>query len=171
MIVLGIDPGTAITGYGVVKDAPDGRLYDICYGVIRTTPKTPFQFRLKKIHEEIASIIKQHKPQVMAVEELFFGKNVSSALSVGQARGVVILTAIQADLDLCEYTPMQVKEAVTGYGRADKMQIQQMVKVLLGLSEIPKPDDAADGLAIAICHLYSYKMKRMMDVGRDIQRF
>jgi len=167
MVVLGIDPGTAITGYGVVKDSPDGRLYDLCYGVIRTTPKTPFQFRLKKIHEEIASLIEQYKPEVMAVEQLFFGKNASSALSVGQARGVVILTAIQADLDIHEYTPLQVKGAVTGYGRAEKIQIQQMVKLLLGLSEIPKPDDAADGLALAICHLHSHKMRKIMDVGRD----
>jgi len=159
MIVLGIDPGTAITGYGVVQDSPDGRLHEICYGVIRTTPKTPFQFRLKKIHEEIASIIKQHKPEVVAVEELFFGKNSSSALSVGQARGVIVLTAIQADMELYEYKPTQVKQAVTGYGHAEKIQIQRMVKVLLGLPEIPKPDDAADGLALAICHLYSYKMK------------
>jgi crossover junction endodeoxyribonuclease RuvC len=171
MIVLGIDPGIATTGYGVVEGFPDGRLNDLCYGVIRTASKTPFQFRLKKIHEKIASIIEQHKPEVMAVEELFFGKNASSALSVGQARGVVVLTAIQAGMDLHEYTPLQVKEAVTGYGRADKMQIQQMVKVLLGLSEIPRPDDAADGLALAICHIYSHKMRRMMDIGRDIQRF
>jgi len=163
MIVLGIDPGTATTGYGIVKDARDGRLYELGHGVIRTDSKTPYPLRLKAIHDELALLIEQHKPQVVAIEELFFNKNVSSALSVGQARGVVILTGVLADLELSEYTPLQVKEAVTGYGRADKMQVQQMVKTLLGLAEIPKPDDAADALAVAICHLHSYKMGRAFD--------
>jgi len=160
MIALGIDPGTAITGYGIVKDAPDGRLFEICHGVIRTDSKSPFPLRLKRIHDGIASLIKQHKPEVVAVEQLFFGKNAKTALSVGHARGVVILTGVLADLELFEYTPIQVKEAVVGYGRAEKMQVQQMVKMLLGLTEIPKPDDAADALAVAICHLHSYRMRR-----------
>jgi crossover junction endodeoxyribonuclease RuvC len=160
MIVLGIDPGTAITGYGIVKDAPDGRLFEICHGVIRTDSKSPFPLRLKRIHDGIASLIRQHNPQVVAIEQLFFGKNAKTALSVGQARGVVILTGVLAGLELFEYTPIQVKEAVVGYGRAEKMQIQQMVKMLLGLTEIPKPDDAADALAVAICHLHSYRMRR-----------
>ena len=159
MIALGVDPGTAITGYGIVRDSPDGRMFKVDYGVIRTDPKTPFPLRLKKIHEGIDSIIKQHKPQVASIEQLFFGRNVSTALSVGQARGVVVLTCVLAGLELSEYTPMQVKDAVTGYGRAEKMQIQQMVKVLLGLPEIPKPDDAADALALAICHLQSYRFE------------
>lgn len=163
MIVLGIDPGTATTGYGIVKDAPDGRLSEICHGVIRTKSKTPYPIRLRKIHDGISLLIEQYKPQVVAIEELFFSKNAATALSVGQARGVVILTSILADLELSEYTPLQVKEAVTGYGRAEKMQVQQMVKVLLGLAKIPKPDDAADGLALAICHLHSYKMNRIFD--------
>jgi len=162
MIALGIDPGTAITGYGIVEDAPDGRLLTICHGVIRTDSKSPFPLRLKLIHDGIASLIKQHKPQVAAIEQLFFGKNAKTALSVGQARGVVVLTCVLAGLELSEYTPIQVKEAVTGYGRAEKMQIQQMVKVLLGLPEIPKPDDAADGLALAICHLHSYRMRKTL---------
>ena len=161
MIALGVDPGTAITGYGIVRDSPDGRLFEVDYGVIRTDPKTPFPLRLKKIHDGIDSIIKQHRPQVASIEQVFFGRNVSTALSVGQARGVVVLTCVLAGLELSEYTPMQVKEAVTGYGRAEKMQIQQMVKVLLGLQEIPKPDDAADALALAICHLQSYRMKQV----------
>lgn len=162
MIALGVDPGTAITGYGIVRDSPDGRMFEVDYGVIRTDPKTPFPLRLKKIHEGIDSIIKQHKPQVASIEQVFFGRNVSTALSVGQARGVVVLTCVLAGLELSEYTPMQVKDAVTGYGRAEKMQIQQMVKVLLGLPEIPKPDDAADALALAICHLQSYRMKQVL---------
>ena len=163
MVVLGIDPGTATTGYGVVKDAQDGRLTEICHGVIRTDSKMPYPQRLAKIHERINLLIEQYKPDVVSIEELFFNKNVSTALSVGQARGVVILTSVLAGLELSEYTPLQVKEAVTGYGRAEKMQVQQMVKVLLGLPEIPKPDDAADALAVAICHLHSYKMKRLTE--------
>ena len=168
MIALGIDPGTAITGYGIVRDAPDGRLSELDHGVIRTDSKTPYPVRLKEIHDGISSLIKQYKPQVVAIEELFFSKNVSTALLVGQARGVVILTCVLADLELSEYTPIQVKEAVTGYGRAEKMQVQQMVKVLLGLAEIPKPDDAADALALAICHLNSYRMRNVMGIGRKI---
>jgi len=160
MITLGIDPGTATTGYGIVRDASDGRLTEICHGVIRTDSKTPYPLRLKAIHEELTAIIDQHNPQAIAIEELFFNRNVSTAMVVGQARGVVILTGVLADLDVSEYTPLQVKEAVTGYGRADKNQVQQMVKTLLGLPEIPKPDDAADALAVAICHLHSYRMNR-----------
>jgi len=168
MIALGIDPGTAITGYGIVKDAPDGRLSEICYGVIRTDSKTPHSLRLKQIHDGITLLIEQYKPQVAAIEQLFFSRNAATALAVGQARGVVILTGVLAGLELFEYTPIQVKEAVTGYGRAEKMQIQQMVKVLLGLAEIPKPDDAADALALAICHLHSYRMRGVMSVGSEI---
>lgn len=160
MITLGIDPGTATTGYGFVRDARDGRLYEIDHGVIRTDSKMSYPLRLKAIHEELTVLIEQHKPQAIAIEELFFNKNVSTALIVGQARGVVILTGILAGLDVSEYTPIQVKEAVTGYGRAEKIQVQQMVKTLLGLTEIPKPDDAADALAVAICHLHSYKMRK-----------
>ena len=160
MIALGVDPGTATTGYGIVKDSPDGRLKKICYGVIRTDPKTPYSLRLKKIHEGITDLINQYNPEVVAIEQLFFNKNIKTALSVAQSRGVVILTAALADLDIAEYTPLQVKEAVHGYGRADKVQVQHMVKVLLGLEEIPKPDDAADALAIAICHLHSYRMRK-----------
>jgi crossover junction endodeoxyribonuclease RuvC len=168
MITLGIDPGTATTGYGIVKDNPDGRLVKICYGVIRTDSKTPYQIRLKEIHEGIFILIEKYKPEVVVVEQLFFNKNVATALSVGQARGVVILTAALAGLDLAEYTPIQVKEAVACYGRADKQQVQQMVKVLLGLEELPKPDDAADALALAICHLNSYKMRRLSSIINQI---
>lgn len=162
MIALGIDPGVAITGYGIVKDAPDGRLSEICHGVIRTDPRAPYPLRLKEIYDGITPIINQYNPQVAVIEQLFFNKNVRTALSVGQARGVAILTSALAGLEFSEYTPIQVKEAVTGYGRAEKMQVQQMVKVLLDLAEIPKPDDAADALALAICHLHSYRMKSVI---------
>jgi len=168
MIVLGIDPGTAITGYGIVKEAHDGMLSEIHHGVIRTDSKTPYPIRLKEIHDGITRLIKQYSPQAVAIEELFFNKNVTTALSVSQARGAVILTCALADLELSQYTPIQVKEAVVGYGRAAKMQVQQMVKVLLGLPEIPKPDDAADALAVAICHLSSYRMRAVMDTRRRI---
>jgi crossover junction endodeoxyribonuclease RuvC len=161
MIVLGIDPGTATTGYGIVRDAPDGRIYDICHGAIHTDSKTPYPLRLKAIHDELTLVIEQHKPQAVAIEGLFFNKNVSSAMSVAQARGAVILTGALADLELSEYTPIQIKEAVTGYGRAEKIAVQHMVKTLLGLPEIPKPDHAADALAVAICHLHSYRMRKV----------
>lgn len=163
MIALGIDPGTATTGYGIVKDCPDGRLISISYGVIRTDSKSHYSIRLREIYEGILSLIECYKPDAMAIEQLFFNKNVSSALSVGQARGVVILTAALSGIQLSEYTPIQVKEAVTGYGRADKHQIQHMIKMLLGFDDIPKPDDAADALALAICHLNSYKIKHLID--------
>ena len=166
MIVLGVDPGTAVTGYGIVKDSPSGRLLEICHGVIRTSSTSPYSLRLKELHDSISSLIERHKPQAVVIEQLFFNKNVATALSVGQARGAVILTAALAGLDLSEYTPIQVKEAVTGYGHAEKMQVQQMVKVLLGLPEIPKPDDAADALALAICHLHSYKMSRLISTAK-----
>ena len=168
MIALGIDPGTAITGYGIVKETSNGGYSEIHHGVIRTDSKTPYPIRLKEIHDGIAHIIDQYKPQAVAIEELFFNKNVTTALSVSQARGAVILTCALAGLELSQYTPIQVKEAVAGYGRAEKMQVQQMVKVLLGLPEIPKPDDAADALAVAICHLSSYKMRRTLDTRRRI---
>lgn len=162
MIVLGVDPGTAITGYGIVKDNPDGRLINVCYGAIRTDANMPYPLRLREVYEGISSLIKEYKPQSIAIEQLFFNKNVSTALTVGQARGVVILISALFGIDLAEYTPIQVKEAVVGYGRAEKVQVQQMVKVLLGLEEIPKPDDVADALALAICHLNSYKMRNFL---------
>jgi crossover junction endodeoxyribonuclease RuvC len=149
-IVLGIDPGFAITGYGLVAD--DGqRLKMIDYGSIETTAGEDFSGRLKYLHVELAKIIKKYKPDLMAVEELFFAKNVRTAIAVGQARGVILLTGIMAGVPLAEYTPLEVKQAVANYGRADKKQIQQMVKILLNLKEIPRPDDAADALAVAIC--------------------
>ena len=153
MIVLGGDPGTAITGWGVVETIRDSEFIVRGYGAIITKSTTPFPERLKIIHHELRKIIHTHRPEEAAVEELFFAKNVKTALTVGQARGVVMLTAIEEDLDVYEYTPLQIKQAVVGYGRADKMQMQKMVKVLLHLPEIPKPDDVADALAVAFTHI------------------
>lgn len=149
-IILGIDPGLASTGYGVIETC-QGRTSIIDYGCISTEPKTSFEKRLDQIHQQLQKIIKKYQPDLFAVEELFFAKNAKTALLVGQARGVVILTAIQNHLPISQFTPLQVKQSVTGYGRADKKQIQQMIKILLCLKEKPWPDDAADALAVAIC--------------------
>lgn len=156
MLILGIDPGTAITGFGLI--AKDGNhLKRISFGAIRTDPEQTMPLRLKKIHQELRLIIDEYQPDVIAVEQLFFNKNIRTALAVGQARGVVLLTGAEAGLEIIEYTPLQVKMAVVGYGRAEKAQVQEMVRMLLCLREIPKPDDAADALAIAICHAHSCK--------------
>ncbi len=159
MIVIGIDPGTAITGYGIVKEQNDGRLRCVDYGAIVTPPKTPMPERLSLIFHSLDEVLQQHQPQSAAVEKLFFQRNVRTAIAVGQARGVALLALSEAKLPVSEYTPMEVKQAVTGYGGADKRQVQHMVGALLELSEIPEPDDAADALAVAICHLHSARMK------------
>ncbi len=161
MIVIGIDPGTALTGYGLVQENEDGGLKVLDYGVIQTPSKMPMPERLLELHRQLSEIIFLHRPQSGAVEKLFFQRNVTTALSVGQARGVVLLALAQAGLDAAEYTPMEVKQAVAGYGGADKKQVQMMVKALLGLDEIPQPDDAADALAIAICHIHSARMRAL----------
>jgi len=148
-IILGIDPGLATTGYGVIMHSTNG-MRCLEYGLITSPAKQPFSQRLEKIHRELKKIISSHKPKVMAVEELFFAKNIKTALKVGHARGVIILTAGMLNVPVQEFTPLQVKQALTGYGRADKNQIQKMVKAILFLKEIPKPDDAADALAVAI---------------------
>ena len=149
MRILGIDPGTATTGFGVI-DVDKGKLQFVGAGVITTPADQPMVKRLDTIYQEIKQLIKEYQPDCMSVELLYFASNVTTAFSVGQARGVVMLAAGQADLEIREFTPLQVKQAVTGYGRAKKPQIQEMVKVLLKLPAIPRPDDAADGLAIAI---------------------
>lgn len=156
MIILGIDPGTATTGYGVIEKKGQKHKIIEC-GCIQTPAKTPLHDRLDAIYDELLEIIEKHSPDHMAVEELFFATNAKTAIAVGQARGVVLLAGKKKSLSVFEYTPLEVKMALTGYGRADKRQIQEMVKVLLSLPEIPKPDDAADALAIAICHAQSYK--------------
>jgi crossover junction endodeoxyribonuclease RuvC len=153
MLILGIDPGTATTGYGLVTETSDGGMIVVDYGVIKTPAKLCMPDRLVLLYHRLQEIILLHRPQGGAVEKLFFASNVTTAISVGQARGVALLALAEAGLAVAEYTPMEVKQAVAGYGGADKNQVQQMVKALLGLPEIPKPDDAADALAIAICHL------------------
>ena len=151
MRIIGIDPGTATTGFGVV-DHDRGRFKFIDAGVIVTPPGMPMPDRLKLLHEELSQVIADNHPDEASVELLYFSTNVTTAISVGQARGVILLALAEAGLVPAEYTPMQIKQAVTGYGGAKKPQIQEMVKTLLGLHTIPKPDDAADGLAIAMTH-------------------
>ena len=154
MRILGIDPGTGILGFGVIEVDARGTMQLVDAGVIRTPVHEDDAVRLLTIFEELTDIITQNKPTVMAVEKLFFSRNVTTAMTVSQARGVVLLLGQQNGMDLYEYTPMQIKQAITGYGKADKKQIQEMVRVLLKLKEVPKPDDAADALGVAItCHM------------------
>jgi len=155
MIVLGIDPGTAITGYGVIHETPEGEIQTIDYGVITTPAGMPLEQRLRNLYQQLRELMLLHQPDSGAVEKLFFQRNVKTALAVGQARGVVLLAFAESGLDVISYSPMEVKQAVTGYGAADKKQVQQMVKALLHLEKVPHPDDAADALAVAICHLHS----------------
>jgi len=154
-LVLGIDPGTATTGYGLVREREDGSLEMLAFGTIQTLAGMPAHQRLSLLYHQLNELILLHRPDSCAVEKLFFQSNVKTALAVGQARGVVLLAIAEAGLDVCEYTPNEVKQAVAGYGSAGKKQVQEMVRVLLELPEIPKPDDAADALAIAICHLHT----------------
>lgn len=156
MIILGIDPGTATTGYGVIE-SEKGKIKEIAYGCVLTKSTESLETRLITIFDELTEIIKKFKPEMVAVEELFFASNTKTAISVGHARGVILLACSKAKVPVYEYTPLQVKQAICGYGRGDKQQIQKMVKALLNLEEVPKPDDAADGLAIAICHANSYR--------------
>lgn len=152
MRILGIDPGTGILGFGVIEidDKNHAKLVDA--GVIRTPVKQPDSERLFTIYAELDELIKELKPSIMSVEKLFFAQNVTTAMSVSQARGVVLLLGKQHQLELAEYTPLQIKQAVTGYGKADKKQVQEMVRTILGLAEVPKPDDCADAIAAALCH-------------------
>ncbi|OEF97615.1 crossover junction endodeoxyribonuclease RuvC [Desulfuribacillus alkaliarsenatis] len=153
MRILGIDPGTAILGYGII-DSVGNQLKPVDYGCIRTEANTDMPSRLGILYEDLTSLIETYKPDAMAVEELFFNRNVTTAITVGQARGVVLLAGVQAKMSVFEYTPLQVKQAICGYGRADKQQVQEMVKMFLNLKVIPKPDDAADALAVSICHAH-----------------
>ena len=157
MIILGIDPGIAIVGWGVI-DFTGNKMKPIGFGAITTPAHTPITSRLKSIYDELVKIIDTYKPEAMAVEELFFNTNVKTAITVAHARGIVLLCASQKGIPDFEYTPLQVKQALTGYGRADKAQMQSMVKIMLGLNAVPKPDDVADALAIAICHAHSHNL-------------
>ena len=152
MRILGIDPGTGILGFGVIEVVKGGQPQIVDAGVIRTPVKEDDAVRLQTIFEELSDIIAETKPQEMAVEKLFFAQNVTTAMTVAQARGVVLLAGQQAGLTIFEYTPLQIKQALTGYGRAEKKQIQEMVRVMLKLKTIPKPDDCADALACALTH-------------------
>jgi len=151
MRILGIDPGTGILGFGVVETGSKSHKM-IDAGVIRTPAHQDLSLRLLTLYDELSAIADQHKPDVMAVEKLFFARNVTTAMSVSHARGVVLLIGAQRGIPIYEYTPLQIKQSVTGYGRADKKQIQEMVRVLLRLREVPKPDDCADALAAALTH-------------------
>jgi crossover junction endodeoxyribonuclease RuvC len=165
MRVIGIDPGIAITGYGLVDELEDGSLKVVDYGAILTDPATPLPERLTQLFKSLNNLIEIHRPQVGAVEKLFFQRNVRTAIGVGQARGVALLSLGEARLPLAEYTPLEVKQAVTGYGAADKHQVQQMVRALLSLDDIPKPDDAADALAVAVCHHHSARLRSLSGTG------
>ncbi len=160
MIILGIDPGTAIVGYGVIE-SEGSRISLVDYGVITTKAHTPLPERLLRVHQGIEELIRLFHPDCMAVESLFFNKNTRTALAVGQARGVILLAAEESKLPVAEYTPLQVKQAIVGYGRAEKQQVQYMVQTFLHMRELPKPDDAADALAIAICHSHSMLGRRL----------
>jgi crossover junction endodeoxyribonuclease RuvC len=152
--ILGVDPGIAITGWAVLDSQP-GKVKPVAYACVYTPAHTPVETRLAKLFDEITAIIAEYLPDCMVIEQLFFNQNVTTAITVGEARGVLLLAAARAGLEVAEYTPLQVKQAVVGYGRAEKRQVQEMVRMILGLESIPKPDDAADALAIAICHGHS----------------
>ncbi|MDP4126908.1 MAG: crossover junction endodeoxyribonuclease RuvC [Bacillota bacterium] len=162
MIILGIDPGTAIMGYGLIEQKGN-HLKALSYSCWRTPAHTPLANRLLMLFEQIDSFLREYQPDQMAIEELFFNRNTTTALTVGHARGVAMLASAQNRIPVFEYTPLQVKQAVVGYGRADKKQVQQMVKGLLRLDQIPKPDDTADALAIAICHAHSYALDKRVE--------
>jgi crossover junction endodeoxyribonuclease RuvC len=157
MIVLGIDPGLETTGWGIIKSSEREKISPLAYGAIRTSSKETLISRLKNINAAIQALLDEYRPEVIAIEQLFFLKRAASVAQVGQARGAIVLTIAQNNLPLFEYNPRSVKIALTGYGSADKQQMQRMVKATLGLNEIPQPDDAADALAMAICHVNSVK--------------
>lgn len=157
MRIIGIDPGTGILGFGVV-DAKLGKTVLVTAGVVRTPAHTPLDERLEEIFDGLTQIIEETKPDVMSIEHLFFARNVTTAMSVSHARGVAMLAGRKAKLPIAEYTPMQIKQTLTGYGKADKKQIQEMVRMQLNLKEVPKPDDAADALAAAITHQMMSRM-------------
>lgn len=156
MRIIGIDPGFAITGYSVI-DYIGNKFKLITSGAIKTEAKTSFPLRLSKIYSDLEILIHEYKPDAMSVEELFFNNNVKTAINVAQARGVILVVGCQKNVETFEYTPLQVKQAVVGYGRADKMQVQRMVKTILKVDDLPKLDDITDSMAIAICHAHSAK--------------
>lgn len=168
MLILGLDPGSAITGYGLIA-ADRGNYHMLEYGALRTAPGPSDAERLVLLYEKLLRLLRELKPDCIAIEQLFFNKNTTTAGPVGQARGVLLLGCAQMGLDIAEYTPLQVKQALTGYGRADKGQIQYMVRRLLNLNELPKPDDAADALAIAITHAHHFRGVLLREEAQKIQ--
>ncbi len=165
MRVIGIDPGVAITGYGLIEES--GANYScIASGCVRTQKDLDSASRLKEIHDTIYDLVAEYAPQALAVEKLFFSKNVRTAFQVGEARGVIILAAARCNIDLFEYTPLQVKQAVAGYGKAEKMQVQKMVQMLLKLPTLPRDDDEADALAVALCHLQNRRFQEALKGGK-----
>jgi crossover junction endodeoxyribonuclease RuvC len=161
VLILGIDPGTAITGYGLVREDEQG-LTLVEYGVLTTPSGQPLPKRLQAIYQGLSDLIREHRPEAAAVEELFFSRNVRTALSVGHARGVTLLALADAGLPIYEYKPLEVKQAIAGYGAADKQQVQEMVRMLLDLDNVPQPDDAADAIAVAVCHIHSASMTALI---------
>ena len=162
MIILGIDPGIAIVGYGVIE-YKGNKFKVIDYGAITTPAGMKVKDRLKIIYDGVIDIIQTHKPDCIAIEELFYNNNAKTVINVAQGRAMPYLAAANTNLEIYEYTPLQVKQAVVGYGRAEKKQVQQMTKMLLNLEKIPKPDDTADALAIAVCHAHSFRMNQKID--------
>ena len=164
MRVMGIDPGSLCTGYGIVEEA-GGRLTSIHFGSIASKSKSPFAQRLKSIYNGLAGVMEEYQPDAIAVEDIFFAANAKSTIKLGQTRGVALLAAAQADITLAEYTPLEVKQSVVGYGRADKNQVRDMGTAILKLQQKPEPLDVSDALAIAICHLHSYQAKARLKAG------
>jgi len=162
MAVIGLDPGTAITGFGIVAETPAGGLTTPIYGVIRTEKSLRPEERLAELYTQLCAILNEHYPEHGAVERLYFQQNTRTAFAVGEARGIILLALAQAGIPVYEYDPVEVKQAVAGYGRADKKQVQEMTRVLLGLEHVPSPDDAADALAVAICHLHSRHIRGLV---------
>lgn len=162
MRIIGLDPGTATTGYGIIE-VEEGRFTAVTYGVISTKPDEPMPHRLQTIQRQLQELIDEYRPDTAGVEEVFFGRNITTAITVGQARGVLLLTLANAGLPIAEYSPPKIKDAVTGYGKADKKQVQLMVRNLLDLEETPRPDDAADGLAVAITHYHYQRFESLYE--------
>jgi crossover junction endodeoxyribonuclease RuvC len=167
MLVLGIDPGTATTGYGLVHETDQGGFAVVDFGVIQTPAGEDVEKRLLLLYDRLMEILLLHRPDQGAVEKLFFQRNVTTAIAVGQARGVTMLAMAQRGIPIAEYTPLEVKQAITGYGGAEKLQVQMMVQAVLELENLPRPDDAADALAIAVCHIQSYRMRALLNSPKD----
>lgn len=170
MIILGIDPGIATTGYGIVGKLKTGGTVALDYGVIRTPKEETLPVRLAMLEEGVNRILDKYSPEEIALEELFFTKNITTGIAVAQARGVILLTCIKKCAHLFEYTPMQIKQALTGYGKADKQQMQQVVASILRLKTVPRPDDAADALAVALCHAQTARFSEQFAISNMTRR-